>query len=315
MRNIKHARTHHRRRHHSHEEHPRRRRRRHHVAEARHHHHRRRHHARNPLSGTGEFIGNFFSALAGFLVADVVDRFSATHPLTAPTTAGGAMIDTPPTTGPYANLFNPTAIAAPLWVSPTRMLVGGGVLLLFWGGAGLIKTPGWKTGLTIAGYGAGVRILGKLAIDGLAAMLMTNPTGQQLFDGEMRANLLAQGQTTAQINNTLPSAGLGQPPLLKSSNHCAPCAANQQGTGYPAPGAAWPSLPREIATANQARMPPPATIPPATQPPASLPPATPPPPPPPGGPQGQLTGVPGMAAPKRFNPYLWGYPEQQEGTG
>jgi hypothetical protein len=141
-----------------------------------------------------------------------------------------------------------------------RMLVAGGVLLAFWGGAGLAKGPGLKTGLTIAGYGAGVRIFGKMAIDGLGAMLMTNQIGQQLFDGEMRANLLAQGKGTIATNAPqLPSAGLGRPRFFPApfpaivgagAHKCAGCGGQ---TGYPAVpgvGAAWPSLPREIAVAN-----------------------------------------------------------------
>jgi len=304
----------------------------------------------NPLEGKGEYVGHFFSALAGFMVGDIVDRFATTHSLQdsgQKDSTGNVIYSDPrgPTGSPYEGLYNPTAIAAPMWASPMRMLVAGGVLLLFWGGAGLAKGPGLKTGLTIAGYGAGVRIFGKMAIDGLAAMTMTSPMGQQLFDGEMRANLLqtVKGGTLPTTGPQLPSAGLGRRAPIRAlgapqkagcggcgpGNPCPGCGGHgaaghgaphsHHGVGYPARGvgAAWPSLPREVATANTVP-PPPTAVPPQQvnlpPVPATAPPVPPPPPPPPRAAITEtLRGSPyGMAAPPqpKFNPFTWGYPDE-----
>ena len=284
----------------------------------------------NPLEGRGEFVGNVFSALGGFLFADVLDRFMATHALTAKGTTdpSGAPLyaDNPPTTGQYTGLFNPTAIAAPLWQGGAWKRLGVDIVVgvgLPFGVAMFIKntTPGQKTAktaFTIAGYGAAVRIFGKMAIDGLAMLSMKTAIGQQLYDGEMRASVLAANNGNGQATQlaSLPSAGLGKAlPAASGAGKvgkpdCEPCAQQAQQAKQGA-GAGYPSMPREVASQSTTATPPMPPPPPvASSPTAQLnPPPTivtaPPPPPPPPMAQSQLTGKPAQ----KFNPFTWGAPE------
>lgn len=279
------------------------------AAESRRRRYRRRGAAmENPFDGRMEAFGNVFSMLAGFFVADVVDRFASTHALTAKgtTDASGNPLyaDNPPTSGSYTGLFNPTAICAPLWGSPKRMLIDAAVVAAPFVAALTKVSPKAKTSLVIAGYGALARVGGKAIIDLFAMLTMKNPIGQQLYDGEMRAGVLAANNGNGQANQlaSLPSAGLGKPTGAGKPD-CAPCA-EKAGAGYP-------SMPREVApnvtTSATAPVPPPPPPPPASpaaqlQPPPMV--VTPPPPPPPMA-SSQLTGAP--KTPK-FNPFTWGDP-------
>jgi hypothetical protein len=200
----------------------------------------------NPMDGTELFIGAI-TGLAGFLTADVLDRFLATHALTAASVASGATLatytDTPPTTGDYAGLFNATAICAPM--NATRWLAGlsvAGVPLII---AHFVSAPKGRAALQFFGYAAGIRIVGKALTDAVAMLTQPTQLGQQLYDGEMRAAALKTGQGTIASTVTLPTSGLGRA-RLGAGKPCAPCASKQAGTG-----AGYPSAPRETTITSQ----------------------------------------------------------------
>jgi hypothetical protein len=223
---------------------PRRRRRRHHRARRKarkmhHRAHRRTAAMENPMTGVELFVGSV-TGLLGFLTADVLDRFLATHALVASTTttAGAAQTytDTPPTSGDYAGLYNATAICAPM--DATRWLAGLGVAGVPLVIAHFVSAPTGRAALQFFGFSAGLRIVGKGLIDMVAQLVQSNPIGQQLYDGEMRAAVLQQNQGNANATAlaSLPTAGLGRAPtprqLGAGKPACAPCAA-KQGAGYP----------------------------------------------------------------------------------
>jgi hypothetical protein len=252
----------------------------------------------NPMGGAELFIGGVMG-LVGFLTADALDRVIVTHALTVNPTPGAngvvRYIDTPPTTGNYPNIYNATAICAPMdW---RRWLAGVAIAGVPISIAHFVKAPNGRAALQFFGFAAGVRIFGKGLIDLVAKVTSSNPIGQRLYDGEMRAMALHanNGATTGpggDLSN-LPSAGLGRPKSLGAAPDCAPCA-EKQGTGYP-------SLPREIATAAAASGGAPHTT------------VVAPPPPPPAPPAAQPT-PPGLFGPpatngKPRNRFVWGDPD------
>jgi hypothetical protein len=258
--------------------------------------HRHRYAMENPLGGLELFVGSL-TGLIGFGGADFVDRLIATHALTpkgTPTAAGIQLyMDTPPTTGSYTGLYNPSAITAPM--NLTRWAVGGLMTVVPLGLAHYVKGPVGRSSLQMFGFGAGIRILGKGLLDLLAMLTKNTSTGQRLYDGELRAMALHRGDGS---EANLPSAGLGRPALAaKPPGHGTGCActacANKtpdQLAGRPAGTVGWPSMPREVAPA-----------------------LTPPPPPPP--PTTQTGPIPVVTAttntaltglPKPRNPYRWG---------
>jgi hypothetical protein len=273
----------------------------------------------NPMSGTELFVGSLFG-LVGFLTGDVVDRILATHPLTdkgAKDANGNELYaDNPATTGDYTGLFNATAICAPM--DAKRWIVGLVVPAVALGGAHFVAAPHVRAALQFFGFAYGVRIVGKGLTDLVARVVNTNPVGQRLYDGEMRAAVLKanNGNGAAAALASLPSAGLGRAPRLgAAAPSCAPCADKQQGTGYP-------SMPREVAPISaQAPMPPVNVAPPASPatqmaPPSApaIPPAPPaalPPPPPTAnsGLTGPRDGVAG--APRQHNRFNWGHTENR----
>jgi hypothetical protein len=204
----------------------------------------------NPMGGAELFIGGVMG-LVGFLTADLMDRVIVTHALTVNPTPGAngvvRYIDTPPTTGNYPNIYNATAICAPMdW---RRWLAGVAISGVPISIAHFVKAPNGRAALQFFGFAAGVRIFGKGLIDLVAKVTSSNPVGQRLYDGEMRAMALHanSGATTGpggDLSN-LPSAGLGRPKTLGAAD-CAPCA--DKATA----GAGYPSLPREVATAAAA---------------------------------------------------------------
>jgi hypothetical protein len=248
----------------------------------------------NPMNGSELFVG-MVSGLFGFLGADALDRYLATHPLVdknAKDAAGNELFaDNPPTTGDYAGLYNATAICAPM--DATRWAVGlaiSGIPLIT---AHFVQAPHLRSGLQFFGFAAGVRIVGKALTDLVASTLTKNPIGQRLYDGEMRAMALkdAQGNSAAPALASLPTAGLGRPMLGQPG--CAPCAQKAAQTG--AAGVAYPSMPREVAR-------------PAATPTPALNPASPPPTAPPAIPSPAINGFTGAngvphKAPNRYN---WG---------
>lgn len=274
------------------------------------HHRSRRSHSRgrrrgameNPMTGVEIFVGSI-TGLAGFGLADFVDRVLATHALTDKGTkdANGYELyaDNPPTDGDYVGLFNATAICSPMdWKRWVFGLLGAAAPL---GLAQLVSAPTARSALQFFGFGYGVRVVGKGVIDGVAMLTRHTGFGQRLYDGEMRAGVLKANNGNNQANDlaSLPSAGLGAPKQLAGAP-CKDCGDKQQ------TGAGYPSMPREVAppssgattAAQQAQ-----TTPPSPPPAPGLTPANFNP--------GPLTGVPknGAAAPAKKNPYAWGAPD------
>jgi hypothetical protein len=254
---------------------------------------------RNPsqygLTGGELIVASIFGTI-GFLAGDAVDRGLATHQLTDkgtkdPTTGQELFADTPPTTGAYAGLFNPTAICAPM--DAKRWIVGLLVPAATFAVAAAVKAPMARASMQFAAFGYGVRVVGKGAIDALAVLTKGTSVGLRLYDGEARASVLKanNGNQQAPELGLFPAAGLGTPQLTEP---CAPCA-DKAGAGYP-------SMPRQTVDTSTSSAP---NVTVST-------PAPPPPPPPPQAPPTQirttqLTGVPnGASRPDRYN---WGAPE------
>jgi hypothetical protein len=254
----------------------------------------------NPMDGVELFIGAV-TGLAGFLTADVLDRFLATHPLTVSTAASGSTAatytDTPPTSGDYQGLFNATAICAPM--DATRWLAGLGVATVPLVIAHFISAPKGRAALQFFGYAAGIRVVGKGLIDMIAQLTQPTQLGQQLYDGEMRAAALKAGNGTIASGVNLPSSGLGRA-RLGTGKPCAPCATKKMGAGYP-------SAPREVTAVTNNSTPTtqnqPTSTPTNTAPTASAPAATPPAPP---AAANTLTGARFINGLPRRNPN-WGY--------
>jgi hypothetical protein len=218
-------------------------RRRHRGGEARRH---RRHHSRamahyesyameNPLTGTEIFVGGL-TGLLGFGVADVFDRFLATHALTSTgktSTAGWTQYtDTPPTTAtwrnPYANMFNAAAVIAPMGIS--RWGVGLLITAVPLVAARWVKAPVGRSALQFFAFGAGFRVVGKGLQDLFAYVFKKTSFGLRLYDGEVRAWAIKSGQLqfvagtndeTGALQGSLPAAGLGVP--LIGCGQCANC--------------------------------------------------------------------------------------------
>lgn len=249
----------------------------------------------NPFTGTEMFIAGF-SGLVWFMLTDLVDRIVATHDLTdkgAKDAAGYELYaDNPPTSGDYSGLFNPTAICAPMngWRWAAGGLMVGAPLLLT-----LIPEMHVKSAGQFMFFAAFLRVGGKAFIDLTAYALMRNPFGQRLYDGEMRAQVLASNDQT--LLSSLPSAGLGNPGC-QCENCTTGVGACQAGTGT-----GWPSNVREVAPSTSTSdggapppppMPPPQSL-PNTEPGASEP--------------GYLAGI--AALPPR-NPFAWGLRDEEK---
>jgi len=212
-----------------------------------------------------ELVVGLFTGVLGFATADLLDRFIATHALTAK--SDGSFADTPPADGNYPGLYNATAVLAPMdW---KRWLVGGAVSGTPLVAAQFVSSKVGRSALQMFGFGSGMRVLGKGLVD-LGAMLAKKYSfTQRLYDGELRAGALKakDGSEAA-----LPSAGLGSP------CGCANCT-----TGV---GSCCGRLNTSSPPASPPIYAPPATPPqqPTTTPPTNtnyVPPAPPPPPPPP----------------------------------
>lgn len=222
----------------------------------------------NPMTGVELFVGGV-TGVVGFLTADFIDRLMATHSLTvatAPTaTTAGTYTDTPPSTGDYAGLYNATAICAPMdakrWIA--GILTAGVPITI----AHFISAPTGRAALQFFGVAAGFRIVGKAMIDLVAMVSKNTQLGQQLYDGEMRAEMLKSngGAQTGSGGSlaTLPSAGLGRARLGAGCACGGQCDKCKTGAGYPPvrTGAGYPSMPREVASPQAPAPPPP---PPAT---------------------------------------------------
>jgi hypothetical protein len=190
--------------------------------------------AENPMSAAEYFIGGG-SMIIGGLVAEVADRFAATHALTmvakpfnptgpntattdatqAATDPNGKIIymDVPDAGAatmwsPYNGMKNGAAIAAPMGLK--RWIVAGAVVVVpFVGGIPLAKYGHYKSAafFNFLGFGAAVRTGVKSLGDLLAFALKGTGFGQRIYDGEARAQALKAGAGAEQY---LPSTGLGR---------------------------------------------------------------------------------------------------------
>lgn len=248
----------------------------------------------NPFTGVELFVGGF-SGLVWFMLTDFVDRVIATHDLTDKGTKDAAghelYADNPPTSGDYAGVFNPTAICAPMNV--WRWLAGGAMIVVPLAIGHFVPDPTAKSVFHGAFFGSTMRIGGKALIDLVAYGTMWTPFGQRLYDGEMRAQLLASSDQSDLAS--LPSAGLGNPGCE--------CEACKVGVGACQAGAGmgWPSNVREVAPQMSDGGQPPAPPAPPPQAPQSEPGASEP---------GYLAG-PIAALPAR-NPFVWGVRDREE---
>lgn len=161
----------------------------------------------NPLSTT-EVIAGGLTMLFGLAVADISDRYWATHALTAGTTnAAGATTytDTPAVTsttgmatvgsGLYPGMKNGAAVIAPM--NLTRWLSGGTLAAVPFIAAAFTKTPTLRSALQLFGFGVIARIGGKALVDLFAGLLGSTSLGQQLYVNE----LAATGQYQAAMGN------------------------------------------------------------------------------------------------------------------
>jgi len=229
----------------------------------------------NPLSGK-ELAWGAGAGLGWFLVTDAVDRFWATHKLTAKGSSdasGHALYSDVPLTAAtfwtgYPGQYNPTAICAPMnlvrWISGA-VFVAAPLLSARY----LVSDPFWRTELQFAGYGAFFRIGGKAFMDLIAKVAMWTEAGQRLYNGEMRAMVMTSSDQSPLTS--LPAAGLG------AASGCGSCPSCVLGVGEcsTGPGVGYPSMPRESGQASTPTSSTPSTSGQATNvPPPPLPPAT-----------------------------------------
>lgn len=173
----------------------------------------------NPLS-TMEIIAGGLTMLLGLAVADVSDRYWATHALTASTSGTTTTYtDTPAVTsstgmatfgtGLYPSMLNGASVMAPM--NLTRWVSGGVLAAVPFIAAAFIKQPTARTAAQLFGFGVIARIGGKALVDLFAGLLGSTSLGQQLYVNELAATAqyqVAQGQTTT---ITLPSPGTNPP--------------------------------------------------------------------------------------------------------
>jgi hypothetical protein len=209
----------------------------------------------NPLSGVEIFVGGL-TGLLGFGVADVLDRYLATHALGGTT---GAYTDTPPTSGTYSGLYNASAVIAPMGL--LRWGVGLGLTAVPLVAARWVKAPVGRSALQFFGFGVGFRVVGK-GLQTLFAYVFRNASfGQRLYDGEIRASYLKAGGGTIPSTVSLPSSGLGEVPELG----CGKCANCITGVGACCSRGGQGSMQTPQPTQSVAPPPPPPPPPPPTQ--------------------------------------------------
>lgn len=189
----------------------------------------------NPLTG-GELFAGALTMLLGLGVADLTDRMVATHALQQVSAASGTAPavyadpvnlpagQTPATALPAGTIANGAAVLAPMNLK--RWAVGGVVTVVPFVAAAFVKHGAWRSALQLFGFGAGARVLGKGAKDGLAYLLRNTQTGQRVYVDELRA-----GQLNAMANNNTTSGY-----LVNANNGNAPNAFPAPGLGRQKPG-------------------------------------------------------------------------------
>jgi hypothetical protein len=228
----------------------------------------------NPL-GMGEVIVGGLTGLAGFAVAEVVDRFLATHALTDTGNKNSAGVELWTDPGDTNGHWNSTNILAPMSIGRWAAGLGLGLVPIF--GAGVFKGPKARAALGFFGFGALVRTLGKGASDGIAYLTRNTGVGQRLFILEDQA----QAATLTSYDANPPGIAPG-PTGLKGlpAVGCGACPNCVTGVGACCGGCAQTYQPGPSGPSNPAAMTMMAPVPaqPSGPPPAA---AQPPPPPPP----------------------------------
>jgi hypothetical protein len=253
------------------------------AAEKRGRRHHRRHHRghlmENPLTGVELFAGGL-TMLLGLGVADMSDRYWATHALTGT----GSFTDTPSTTQTnlfgattYPGMKNGAAVLAPM--NLTRWISGGLLVAVPFIAAPFVKAPVARSALQMFGFGAFARIGGKALVDLFSGLLGSTAIGQQLYVNELAAaaqNQASQGSAvTIQLPNSVTATAAGSGvatglarPMPGGCGCCGSCSKGQPCTGRASAAAAAASAPPAYS--------PPAASAPPSGPPAYSPPAAPP---------------------------------------
>jgi hypothetical protein len=225
----------------------------------------------NPLSTT-EIIAGGLTMLLGLAVADVSDRYWATHALTASTSGTTTTYtDTPTVTsstsmatfgaGLYPNMLNGAAVIAPM--NLTRWVSGGVLAAVPFLAAAYTKQPTVRTALQLFGFGVIARIGGKALVDLFAGLLGSTQLGQQLYVNELAATGQYQAAMGQTVTVTLPSpgtnppaaggpgnsaSGLGKAP--QGTHCCAACAVGRPCTVNTAPATPQPTTPPAVPSSD-----------------------------------------------------------------
>src|SRR5579872_3102228 len=189
----------------------------------------------NPLTG-GELVVGGITGVLGYVGADVLDRFLATHALGGSATAGnqGGSLDTPAA----GQVYNYQAVAAPMGIK--RWGAGLGVAAVPIILAGFVKGPMARSSLQFFGIGALLRTLGKGATDLMVMLTGKGATGMRLYADEISASNAAKTASTS-TNQVLPAIapialqGIPQQVGRRIGGCCANCA-----SGLPCTNSARP---------------------------------------------------------------------------
>lgn len=236
----------------------------------------------NPPSG-GEYAMIGGVGLVAFLVSSVVDRVVATHAVTPHMSDGktqdkdangNLLYDDAPAQG---QVYNIIAIDAPMDLK--RWLVGGAFVLVPAIGAAVAHSsdmPNLTVVMVSATFGAGFRLFGKAASDGLAYLFRKTAFGQRALAPEINAasfakQMKAQGAAKPGVTGAIPAGvsgvGVGAPYIIGAGaakpccDKCAqgqPCAKNaappgeQQRRPAPPPPPKGVGKPQEQAAPQQA---------------------------------------------------------------
>jgi hypothetical protein len=190
---------------------------------------RRRKNPINPIDGFGEHFAGFSGVVVGALFTVGGDRFAASHPLTAGSTAG-TYVDSPA----QGDIYDVNAASLPLWSNFTtrgwrRLLSAAAniVVPMFIGSK--IGSSGGKTFFQLWGYTAIGLTAAKVAVDTAATLTKSTMFGMRLFAPESTATSartasLAGAPAAATVTQgsgfTPALTGYGRPRNVGAANGC-----------------------------------------------------------------------------------------------